>query len=141
MLMPDVTAILDDPEVGGGQPFQVIRNSSVRKRGGYAKTPTTYNATGNIQPQEMGNQTSTSEDLLNESIVVYSTFCFQTGSNTGASIVEADIVVYNNLHWRVTRVDNWAEWGYTRAYATRVRDNLTAPNQETVTDTTTATEG
>ena len=125
MLMPDVTAILDDPEVGGGQAFQVIRNASVRSMGGYTKTPMTYNATGNIQPQEMSNQSSTAEDLLNESIVVYSTFLFQTGSNSGTSIVEADIIVYDNLHWRVTRVDDWSKWGYSRAYATRVRDSFT----------------
>ena len=74
--MPDVTAILYDPEVGGGIEFQVIRNSSVRSQGGYTKTPTTYTAIGNIQPQEMSNQSSTVEDLLNESIVIYSTFAF-----------------------------------------------------------------
>ena len=125
MLMPDVTPILYDPEVGGGQPFQVIRNASVRSRGGYAKTPTITNAVGNIQPQEMSNQTSTTEDLLNESIVIYSTFCFQTGSNNGSSIIEADIVFWNDLYWRVTRVEDWSKWGYTRAYATRMRDNVT----------------
>ena len=124
MLLPDITEILYDPEVGGGQPFQVVRNSSVRHRGGYTKTPVTYDAVGNIQPQEMGNQSSTLEDLLTESIVIYSTFFFQTGSNNGDSIVEADIVLYNNLRWRVTRVDDWSKWGYSRAYATRIRDNV-----------------
>lgn len=127
MLMPDVTAILYDPEVGGGVGFQVLRSVSVRNRGGYVKNTSTYEAIGNIQPQEMSNQSSTVEDLLNESIVIYSTFLFQTGSNTGTSIVEADIVVYDNLHWRVTRVDDWSKWGYTRAYATRIRD-IIAPS-------------
>ena len=130
MLMPDVTAILYDPEVGGGVGFQVLRINAVRNRGGYDRNTSVYDAIGNIQPQEMSNQTSTSEDLLNESIVIYSTFLFQTGSNTGSSIVESDIVVYKNLHWRVTRVDDWMEWGYTRAYATRIRDNIIPPNSQ-----------
>ena len=122
MLMPDVTEILNDPEVGGGVSFTVTRNSSVRSRGGYVKTPTTYEATGNVQPQDMSIQSSTAEDLLTESIVIYSTFAFQAGSNSGSSIVEADIVSYDGNLWRVTRVDNWAKWGFTRAYATRVMD-------------------
>ena len=122
MLMPDVTEILYDPEVGGGQEFSVTRNVSTRSRSGYTKTPTTVTAVGNVQPQEMSNQTSTSEDLLNESIVIYSTYSFQTGENDGTSITEADIVFWNDLYWRVTRVDDWSKWGYTRAFATRIRD-------------------
>lgn len=131
MLMPDVTAILYDPEVGGGVGFQVIRYSSVRNRAAYVRTPTTYEAIGNIQPQEMSNQASTTEDLLNESIVIYSTFSFQTGSNDGSSIVEADIVFYNNLYWRVTRVDDWSQWGHSKAYATRMRDKITPEPEPT----------
>lgn len=138
MLMPDVTAILYDPEVGGGQSFKVIRNTSVRNRGGYTKTPTETIAVGNIQPQEMSNQSSTVEDLLKEEIVIYSTFCFQTGSNSGTTIVEADLVFWNDLYWRVTRVEDWSKWGYTRAYATRVMDTIpvtpTAESGETVTE-------
>ena len=122
MLMPDVTEILDDPEVGGGVQFSVTRNVSVRSLGGYTKTPTVYIATGNIQPQEMSNQSSTAEDLLNESIVVYSTFAFQAGSNSGSSIIEADIISFDGLRWRVTRVDDWSKWGFSRAYATRIMD-------------------
>ena len=125
MLMPDVTAILYDPEVGGGQPFDVIRTNSVRDRGGYKKTATTIHAVGNIQPNEMKNQASTLEDLLSQSIVIYSTFCFQTGSNNGDSIVEADIVIWNDLHWRVTQVEDWSKWGYTRAFATRTMEYQT----------------
>lgn len=130
MLLPDVTAIINDPEVGGGVGFQVIRYSSVRKRGGYKKTPETYEATGNIQPHEMGNQASTTEDLLNESIVIYSTYAFQAGSNDGTSIVEADIVYFNDLYWRVTRVEDWSKWGISKAYATRMRDKIILPDTE-----------
>ena len=139
MLMPDVTAILYDPEVGGGQSFKVIRNASVRSRGGYTRTPTETTAVGNIQPQDKSNQSSTVEDLLKESIVIYSTFCFQTGSNTGSSIVEADIVFWNDLYWRVTQVQDWSQWGYTQAYATRIMDNVTPTPAQA--EEPTATEG
>lgn len=141
MLMPDVTAILYDPEVGGGQAFQVLRTTAVRSRGGYTRSTQTLDAIGNIQPQEMSNQASTTEDLLNESIVVYSTFFFQTGSNSGGSIVEADIILYDNIHWRVTRVEDWAKWGYSRAYATRVKEYVPPTPQATETGEQTVTEG
>ena len=127
MLLPDVTAILYDPEIGGGQAFQVIRTTGVRSRSGYTQTPTYFNATGNVQPQELSNQSSTAEDLLNESIVIYSTFSFQVGSNSVESIIEADIVIYDNKFWRVTRVNDWSKWGCTTAYATRIRDMVAVP--------------
>lgn len=122
MLMPDITEILFDPEVGSGQPFQVVRTTSVRSRDGWTKTPVTYDAVGNIQPQTDSNQASTPEDILSESIVIYSTFSFQKGSNDGQQIVEADIVLYDGFKWRVTSVDNWSKWGFSRAYATKTMD-------------------
>ena len=122
MRMPDVTAIIDDPEVGGGIIFQVLRTTGVRNRGGYQKTTERFTVSGNIQPQDKSNQASTPEDKLTESIVIYTTFSLQTGSNDGKSIVEADIVLYNGMLWRVTKVDNWSEWGYTRGYAERTME-------------------
>ena len=122
-LLPDVTAILDDPEVGGGVSFDVIRSSGQRRGGSYDMTKDVFHATGNVQPQEKGNQASTTEDLLNEVIVIYSTFIFQVGSNDGVNIVESDIVKHNGKYYRVTKVDDWSQWGYTRAYATRIMDN------------------
>lgn len=122
MLQPDVTAIIDDPEVGGGIAFQVIRETSVRSISGYTKSTETFSATGNIQPQDKSNQASTPEDKLTESIVIYTTFALQTGSNNGETIVEADIIFYRGLHWRITKVDDWSEWGYTRGYATWTMD-------------------
>ncbi len=121
MLMPDVTEILDDPEVGSGVAFQVRRKSSHRKLGGWEKTETVYDATGNLQPQNKSSQSSTAEDLLSESIVIYSTFVFQNGQNNGAEIIETDEVLWENEVWRVTSVQNWAKWGFTVANAEKVR--------------------
>lgn len=127
MLMPDVTAILDDQEVGGGQGFQVLRTRTTRtfntqtKKLGETPQVQTLNATGNIQPQTKNVQPSTAEDLLNEGIVVYSTFIFQTGSTDSTGFTGPDEILYNGIKWRVTQVDNWKEWGFNIAYATRVR--------------------
>lgn len=119
MLMPDVTEILDDPEVGGGVSFQVRRKTTRRVRGNVETTERNFTATGNIQPQSKGNQPSTVEDQQNESIVVYSTFTFQNGVNNGTSIfTQTDEILYRGKVYRVTHVDDWSEWGYTRAYAT-----------------------
>ena len=127
MLMPDVTPILDDPEVGGGQSFQVLRtrttrtfNTQTEKLGETPQTQT-FNATGNIQPQAKNVQPSTAEDLLNEGIVVYSTFIFQAGSTDDTGFTGPDEIIYNGIRWRVTQVDNWKEWGFNIAYAMRVR--------------------
>ena len=123
MLLPDVTAIINDPDVGGGVPFQVIR-STIARRGpsDYENVEEVFNETGNIQPQDKSNQASTPEDKLEESIVIYTTFTLQDGSNNGVQSVEADVIFYNGIHWRITKVDDWSAWGYTRGYATRIRD-------------------
>ena len=123
MLLPDVTEIIDDPEIGGGQAFQVVRYTSTRTLGAITKTPKTYNLTGNIQPQDMSTQTSTSEDELNESIVIYAKFAFQAGENNGGTTYYGpDEIHYDGKRYRVTRVNNWSKWGFSIAYATRVMD-------------------
>ena len=128
MLMPDVTEILDDPEVGGGEPFQVVRYTSKRTLGAITKTSQVYNLTGNIQPQDMGAQSSTVEDLMTENIVIYAKFAFQAGENNGGvTFYGADEILYDNKKYRVTRVNNWAKWGFSIAYASRVYDNFSVP--------------
>ncbi len=134
MLAPDVLEILDDPEVGGGVPFQVRRVTNKRSLGSVTREPVIYDVTGNIQPENKSSQSSTAEDLLSESIVVYAAFVFQTGSNPGepvvttvndeavsvASFVGPDEILYNGHVWRVTQVQNWEEWGFSVAHATKV---------------------
>ena len=119
MLMPDVTSILDDPEVGGGASFQVRRKTATRVLGSVEIGEEIFDATGNIQPQEKSAQSSTAEDVRSEGIVIYSTFKFEIGKNFGeTSVTQADEVIYRNKVYRVTRVEDWSEWGYTTAYAT-----------------------
>ena len=135
MLMPDVTEILDDPEVGGGEPFQVVRHTSTRTLGAITKSAQTYDLTGNIQPQDMASQSSTAEDLLTENIVVYAKFGFQTGSNDGSNVyTSADEILYDGKRYRVTRVNDWHKWGFSIAYATRVMDTQETEDATPVTE-------
>ena len=131
MLMPDVTEIINDPEIGGGQPFQVRRVSNTRVLGGVTRNVETIDLIGNIQPQDMSSQSSTVEDTLNETIVIYANFGFQTGENTGDSpFTGADEILYDGKVYRVTSVNNWSEWGFSIANATRVRDYIAEPDPE-----------
>lgn len=119
MLDPDVLEILQDPEVGGGVAFKVKRKTTTRILGGDKTTEEVFDLTGSIQPQDKSIQSSTAEDLKTEIIVVRAPFAFQTGSNSGKTIVQTDIIVWKDASWRVTRVDDWSEWGYSTAYATK----------------------
>ena len=123
MLNPDVTEILNDPEVGGGVSFQVRRVLNTRTKGSVTQTPVIYPLTGNIQPQNKSTQSSTVEDLLNESIVVYALFDFQTGENNGGTFTGPDEILWKDRVWRVTNVNNWTDWGFNIAYATKVMDS------------------
>lgn len=122
MLYPDVTEILDDPEVGGGVSFTVNRIELTRVRGSYTKTTVSHNCTGNIQPVSLGISQNGSEDAQNEEIVIRSTFAFQVGSNDSSGTTGPDEVLYKNKRYRVTRVEDYSDWGFTVGYATRVRE-------------------
>ena len=121
MLNPDVTEILVDPELGGGVPFTVIRTLNVRTGGNVRQTVQEINAVGNIQPENKSIQSSTTEDPLAESIVIYTMFIFQTGSNSYSEFTEPDEILYNGVKYRITSVNNWKEWGFTIGHAERVR--------------------
>ena len=123
MYYPDVTAILDDPEVGGGVDFIVERKSMVRNRGTFTIKPTTFSATGNIQPVEKGFNQLSPEDQKNEQIVIRTTFVLLDGSHNADGVTGTDEVIYQNKRYRVTKVNNWEDWGFVEAYATRVREN------------------
>ena len=70
MLDPDVTEILDDPEVGGGVSFLVRRPKETRVKGSVELTYEEIHGTGNIQPAEKSATQGVNEDQLNEQIVI-----------------------------------------------------------------------
>ncbi len=123
MLMPDVTEILYDPEVGGGVAFQVRRVANQRTRSGVEQSEEIIDVCGNIQPESKSVQTSTSEDVSNEGIVIRAAFEFKLGQNNGEpTFVSEDEILWDSKRWRVTSVENWSKWGFSIAHATRVMD-------------------
>lgn len=123
MMMPDVTELIDDPEIGGGQPFTVIRKTVTRTRGGVSESQQEYHVTGNVQPaQEISLQQLELEDKSDEVISIHTRFPMQTGSNAGVSFVSADEILYSGSRWRLLRVMPWNQWGFCVGYATRVKE-------------------
>ena len=119
MLMPDVTEILNDPELGGGVGFIVRRVTNVRVLGSVERQIQEFEVTGNIQPNELSVQASTTEDLKSESIVIRAPFEFMVGKSNGSgSFIGEDEILWDGKVWRVTRVDDWSKWGFSVAYAT-----------------------
>lgn len=124
MLNPDVTELLDDPELGGGVSFLVIREQRRRTLvAGSSEqvTITKITATGNIQPADIeALQLFPEEDRSDKVIVIYTKFAFQLGADGDSEYMPADIVIYDHMAWKVTRVNHWSKWGFTIAYATHV---------------------
>lgn len=121
MLNPDVTELLDDPDLGGGVAFTVYRQT--RKRtlaaGQNEKVSSEkLDATGNIQPAgEEALNLLPEEDRSERVIVIRSTFIFQLGNDEAHSYTPSDLVIYDDAVWKVTRMDHWTQWGFTTAYA------------------------
>ena len=123
MLLPDVTEIINDPDVGGGVSFRVRRTTNTRTMAGVSQAHQMIDLTGNIQPQDKSTRPSTAEDVLNEGIVVRALFEFSTGINDGGvSFTGPDEILYLGNTYRVTRVNDWSRWGFSTAYADRVLD-------------------
>ena len=122
MLDPDVREILDDPEVGGGVSFLIRRPTQKRVKGSVKLSYEEIAATGNIQPVDKSIMQGQNEDQMNEQIVIRSTFYMQAGTRENGVVYGADEITFRGIRWRVTRVENWSDWGFVTAYATRVRE-------------------
>lgn len=122
MLDPDVTAILDDPDVGGGVSFTVKRSKSTRIKGSVYLSTEEIPATGNIQPSDKSMNQRVNEDELNEQIVIRTTQYLQNGSRIKGETFLADEIIFDDARWKVTRVENWKDWGFVTAYATKIRE-------------------
>ena len=122
MLDPDVREILDDPEVGGGVSFTVKRVKHIREKVSVKKEVETFEATGNIQPANKSATPGVNEDALDEQIVIRTTFILQSGRREAGEEYGADEVIFKGNRWRVLRVNNWEDWGFVEAYATRTRE-------------------
>ena len=122
MLLPDITHVIDDPEVGGGVRFTVVRQSRKRTLVAGASEKTVNEkliATGNIQPAQTSDLQLFPEEQRNTKIIVIrSTFTFQLGDDNGSGYNPTDYVIYQGEVYKVTRIDMWQSWGFQTAYAT-----------------------
>lgn len=128
--LPDVTFLLDDPDLGGGVAFTVIRQSRILSLVSDASVTTeSIQATGNIQPAQPEDLQQLPEEQRHETVIVIrSTFNFRLASEENGVQYLPDEVEYNGNRWKVTRVDQWAAWGFTTAWATLRREVTVSDN-------------
>lgn len=128
--LPDVTFLLDDPDLGGGVAFTVIRQSRILSLvSDVSVTTESIQATGNIQPAQPEDLQQLPEEQRHETVIVIrSTFNFRLASEENGVQYLPDEVEYNGNRWKVTRVDQWAAWGFTTAWATLRREVTVSDN-------------
>lgn len=120
MVMPDVSELFLDPEVGGGQAFQMERTSG-EKSGGQKvdAAPTIFNAVGSIQPaQPKELERLPEEDRIKAVVAVRSTFKFQMGITDGKAYTNADVILSGGNRYRILKLDDWSAYGWSCAFAT-----------------------
>ena len=120
-LLPDITGLLDDPDVGGGQAFVIIR-TTVQRRKGRASTPTVERipATGSVQPVSENQLEQLPEgDRDQADYIIRSTTPFQDGSSSGTETVLPDEIEYDGERYKLLKTKEWHKWGMHVAIVTR----------------------
>ena len=117
MLSPHVSMLLDDPALGGGQPFEIHRRTVNRVTGADDTEP--IKATGNIQPASPDDMARLPEADRPQRVKVFrSKALMQTGHDDGESYTHKDVLHYEGKEYNVLQVDPWEAWGMSFAYAT-----------------------
>lgn len=117
-LMPDVTHLLTDPELGA-QTFAVTRTTGVWV-GGRLTFPDgseeTFNAVGIIQPPSPDHLQYFPEGERREGEKVIYTKTILHMSDKGNV---SDVITWHGEAYKIVRVDRWDDWGYCAAYAVK----------------------
>lgn len=121
MLNPDILSVLNDHDVGGGQPFTIIRATATRVKGrDTAPTLQTIEATGSVQPADRNALEQIPEgDRDNDVIVIRTETMIQNGETTDTGDVMPDEILYHDHRYKVIRTGEWQRWGMYVAYAVR----------------------
>ena len=120
-LLPDITGLLDDPDVGGGQAFTIIR-TTVQRSKGRASTPTVRRipATGSVQPVGENTLNQLPEGDREDAVyIIRSLTPFQNGSSSGTEDVLPDEVEYCGERYKLLKTKEWRAWGMNVAILTR----------------------
>lgn len=123
MLQPDIRDLLFDPDVGGGQPFQIERISYGRYKGrqdATTKAVEVIDAVGSVQPaNEDALQQLPEGERGTEAIIVRSTTPILDGRREKDKDIMPDVIVYNGKRYKVSRTMDWSGWGMYKAICVR----------------------
>jgi hypothetical protein len=125
--MPNVADLLDDPEVGGGQPFVIVRRVAERVKG-RSQNPTVefIDATGTVQPADADTLVQLPEgDRSGEVLKIRTTKRVQTGKDLGSSDLLSDEIQYDGGQYKVLSVKNWGAHGMYVVICNRQNKTLT----------------
>lgn len=115
MLMPDITALLSDIEVGA-RPFSILRRSGQWSGGRFQMIGSgeRIDAVGNIQPAgQEALQFFPEGERREGQIVIYTTATIYLTEGDAIS----DEVEWRGESYKIIRVDRWHDWGFNIAYA------------------------
>lgn len=123
MQLPDITTLLYDPEVGGGQPFTIKRTTISYKKGRYKKSSVeTISAAGSVQPSGVNPLSQQPEADRDDAVYIVRTCtALQMGSqNKDGTTVLSDEIIYNGDRYKILSVKEWQAWGMYVAFMTRI---------------------
>lgn len=120
-LLPDATGLLDDPEIGGGQTFTIIRTTVRREKGRAAESSTErIEATGSVQPAGDNMLEQLPEgDREKADYIIRTKTPLQNGSSSGAATVLPDEIEYAGERYKTLKTREWQAWGMYVAVITR----------------------
>lgn len=123
MLRPDIRSLMNDPDIGGGQSFVIVRSYHRRLKGRLDDSPTVtrISATGSIQPAGVEVLQQLPEaDRSGKVIIIRSETQMQMGSTDSEGDLQPDEIEHNGERYKVLQAKDWTKWGMSVAYATKV---------------------
>lgn len=123
MLLPDITDLLYDYDVGGNQPFVIKRTTISYRKGRYNASHTkTIKAAGSIQPSGVNPLNQTPDGDRDDAVYIVRTrTAMQMGStNEDGTTVLSDEIIYLGDRYKILSVKEWHAWGMYVAFMTRI---------------------
>lgn len=123
MLLPDITDLLYDEEVGGNQPFTIKRTTITYRKGRYSQSNTvTIQARGSVQPLGVNPLNQQPEGDRDDAVYIVRTrTAMQMGSsNEDGTTTLPDEIEYLGDRYKILSVKEWHAWGMYVANMTRI---------------------
>lgn len=125
-LMPDITEMLFDEDIGGNAPFQIVRKTATRQKGrDGVPTVEIINASGTIRPSGVGRLSHMEvADMKDKTLVLRTTTPLQDGMSTSTGDVMPDEIIYNGEHFKILQTGDWSPWGMYVAYIQKIESGV-----------------